>query len=112
MPDALVVWTNPVPGRDAEYNAWYNDIHLPEVLAVPGYVAATRYELSPEPRRMPGVEEYVPAQRYLAIYELEEGADHRKAWDALNAARAGFRMSDDLGDAMAAIFSQRFTLRR
>jgi hypothetical protein len=112
MPDSLVVWTNPVKGRESEYNSWYNEIHLPEVIAVPGFVAATRYELSPEPRRMPGVPEFVPAQRYLAIYELEEGVSHRAAWDALNRARPGFRMSDALGDALASVFSERYSLRR
>jgi hypothetical protein len=46
-----LVFSNPADGRDADYNAWYDDHHVPEVLDhVPGYVAAQRYRCSEHQR--------------------------------------------------------------
>jgi hypothetical protein len=38
---ALMALTNPAADADAEYNRWYNDVHLPDVLssALYDYVA-------------------------------------------------------------------------
>ncbi len=30
------------PAREAEFNAWYDDIDIPDVLAVPGFMRARR----------------------------------------------------------------------
>jgi uncharacterized membrane protein len=63
----FVVLSNPTtPGQEAEYNEWYNKIHIPDVLNVPGFVAAQRFtladaQLGDSPR----------AHRYLALYEIE-----------------------------------------
>jgi len=44
-----------------EFNRWYNDVHVPEILACPGWRSNRRFEcLDGEPR-------------LLAIYELEDG---------------------------------------
>lgn len=44
---------------EEDFNRWYNEKHLPEVLACPGFISAERFECgSGQPR-------------YLAIYELE-----------------------------------------
>lgn len=63
-----LVFSNPADGRDADYNAWYDDHHVPEVLDhVPGYVAAQRYRCSEHQRSTA-----IPCPwRYLTIYELE-----------------------------------------
>jgi hypothetical protein len=57
------VLTAPVAGREDEFNRWYGDTHLPEMLQVPGFVAGRRYALT-------GVG---AADRswFLAIYEIE-----------------------------------------
>jgi hypothetical protein len=40
----LIVESRPSsPDRVDEYNDWYNDTHLPEVVALPGFVSAQRY---------------------------------------------------------------------
>ena len=62
----LAVLSNPTDGNDDEYNAWYDDTHLADVLTVPGFVAARRFALAAP---VPGQDG--PAQRYLAIYEVE-----------------------------------------
>jgi len=43
----FAVLTNPVEGREAEFNAWY-DRHLHDILRLPGLVSAQRFRLSPE----------------------------------------------------------------
>jgi len=63
----FVVLSNPTtPGQEAEYNEWYNKVHIPDVLNVPGFVAAQRFRLA-EAQLGDGK----PDHRYLALYELE-----------------------------------------
>jgi hypothetical protein len=48
-----IILANYVPGRRAEYQKWYDEVHSVEVINVPGHVAMKRGELSPvqiEPR--------------------------------------------------------------
>ena len=60
----MVVQTSPEdPTRDDEYNDWYSNTHVPEVLAIPGFVSARRYRV-----HQPGRE---TVNRYLSIYEVE-----------------------------------------
>jgi hypothetical protein len=58
----FLVISNPVPGREAEYNEWYDRQHMRDVLRVPGFVAAQRFEAAGD-TSLPG--------RYVAIYELQ-----------------------------------------
>lgn len=69
MPKAvMVVLSNPSdPSREDEYNEWYDNVHLPEVCDIPGFVGARRYKLS-EAGLFP-VDPAAPG--YLAIYELD-----------------------------------------
>lgn len=49
-----IILANFTPGREAEYQKWYDEVHGPEVTGVPGKVAMKRGKLSPlqiEPRR-------------------------------------------------------------
>lgn len=59
----LVVQTNPVPGREDEFNLWYGQTHLPDVLKLPGFVSARRYRLA--------TSDASARWQYLAIYEFE-----------------------------------------
>ena len=60
----LVVLTAPASDEvEPDYNAWYTGEHLPDVLAVPGYVRATRYRSVATARQI--------LQPYLALYELD-----------------------------------------
>jgi hypothetical protein len=44
--------------HQAEFNKWYNEVHIPEVLTCPGWLSATRFEsLEGQPQ-------------FLAIYDL------------------------------------------
>jgi hypothetical protein len=62
----LVVYTNPVQGREDEYNAWYDGRHLDDLRNVPGVVAARRFDLFPQQ-----LAEQPQSHKYLALYELE-----------------------------------------
>lgn len=42
----LFVFSNPVAGREDEYNKWYDTQHAPDVVSVPGFVSAQRYVFS------------------------------------------------------------------
>ncbi len=65
----FVVLTNPVSAdAEDEYNDWYNNVHLNDVVAVDGFVSAQRFRivnvdaLGETPQ---------PSHRYLALYEVE-----------------------------------------
>ena len=68
----LVVLSKPVEGREADYNSWYNDQHLHDVLAVPGFVSVERLKRH-------GVPVSSHAWTYCALYEI----DHPRPEDAV-----------------------------
>jgi hypothetical protein len=41
----LFVFANPVAGKDAEFDDWYTNIHIPDLLSLPGPYAAQRFRL-------------------------------------------------------------------
>jgi hypothetical protein len=50
----FIIPANFVAGMEAEYHTWYNEVHMPEVSRVPGFVAMRRGRLSDiqiEPKR-------------------------------------------------------------
>lgn len=51
---------------EAEWNEWYDNVHLPMVLQCPGFVEGIRYEVQ-ESR-------YGPGDGYLTIYQLQSAA--------------------------------------
>ena len=63
----LVVLSNPTDGQDKEYNDWYTNTHLGEILQIPGFKGAKRYKVAARstPLNPP------PKQSYLALYEME-----------------------------------------
>jgi len=48
--------------KEKEFDDWYNDVHLPDVLETPGFIGATRYENS-APKE--------GEAKFLALYEIE-----------------------------------------
>jgi len=99
----FVVMTNPTPGKEAEYNRWYNEQHIPDVLNVPGFVCAQRFRLADTQN---DVNE--KAYKYLALYEIET-SDLPGVFKELAARRgtADIVMSDaiDLKGANACVFT-------
>ncbi len=63
----MVVESEPVdPGAEDEYDRWYREVHIPELLAVPGFAGARRYRI----REDLGHGESHKL-RFLTVYELE-----------------------------------------
>jgi hypothetical protein len=61
----FVVLTSPTAGMEEEFNDWYTNKHLSDVLQLESYVSAQRY------RYVPKSADDVPYRPYLAIYETE-----------------------------------------
>ncbi len=61
----LHVYSNALPGQEDEFERWYRDTHVLEMLRRPGFVACQRYVLSDSQmgRSHP--------HRYLAVWEIE-----------------------------------------
>jgi hypothetical protein len=55
----LMVWAEVPADKEAEFNRWYNEEHVAERLAVPGFLNAARYEA------------VKGGPKHLAVYELE-----------------------------------------
>jgi len=55
----LLTLTEPPPAMEEEFNAWYDQEHFPERLAIPGFRSARRW---------------VCGRSYLATYELDSAA--------------------------------------
>ncbi|KHK89091.1 DUF4286 family protein [Novosphingobium malaysiense] len=59
----LVISSCAKPGREAEYDSWYENTHMGDVLTVPGFLACTRYV-----RAGPGSGDRT---EFVAVYEVE-----------------------------------------
>ena len=90
----FLVLTNPTAGMEDEYNRWYNDQHVPDVLGVDGFVGVQRFKLSAPP----GAPE--PHWGYVAFYEIDRNKV-AEAFKGLEAARGTPKMvmSDALNRA-------------
>ena len=58
----LMVWCDVPADKEAEFNRWYNEEHLAERLAIPGFLSGARYEA------------VKGGPKHLAVYELESPA--------------------------------------
>jgi hypothetical protein len=91
----LLVLTNAVAGKDAAFNDWYSNKHLQDVIAVPGFVSAQRFQVVGEPVKAD------PLYRYCATYDIETD-DPQGAIDEMMK-RAGtdkMPLSDGLDETM------------
>jgi hypothetical protein len=83
MPTVLfVVKATVPPDKEAAFNRWYNEEHVPQVLRYPGLVSARRYRL------VDGEDRY----GYMAVYELQDEATYHRfvASDHMKTLRAEY----------------------
>ncbi len=71
----LIVYTSPADGREDEYNAWYDDVHLAEFSALPGVINGRRFKVAANDAAAKPV--------YAAVYELSAHPD--QVFGAMNA---------------------------
>jgi hypothetical protein len=96
----LMVFANAKPGRDEEFNDWYNAVHLQDLLDIPGVVRGERFRAAAaSSARVPAAE-----HQFLAVYEIDGDVDAVLA--ELNARVADGRMViDDSVDPNGARFT-------
>lgn len=96
----VLVLSDPVEGREQEYNEWYSGLHIDETLETPGWTAARRFELAKDQ-----LSENLPKQRYLALYELST-EDAGVAIEDLRTRSSGFTPSDAISsDDVVGVFT-------
>ena len=61
----LAVQTECTPGQEKAFHEWYDQVHVADVLKVPGFVRGQRFEA------IPGLRGELPANRFFALYEFE-----------------------------------------
>jgi hypothetical protein len=61
----FLVLTNAKAGREDEFNDWYTNTHLDDILRLDGFVAAQRFRIVEDAHQTP------PPHRYMALYEIE-----------------------------------------
>jgi hypothetical protein len=86
----FIVHTNPVEGREAEFEEWYSQRHLRDVVQIPGFVRARRYRLSES--------QFAPLEdfRYVAVYEIDGSPS-----DAMRALRHAIKAGLEVSTSMA-----------
>jgi hypothetical protein len=68
MSAILLAILTPAPGRESEFNSWYDNTHAIEALATPGLASIARYRVA-DVLLFPGIE--LPAP-YITLYELDD----------------------------------------
>jgi hypothetical protein len=68
----LIALSNSVEGRDDEFNKWYNEVHVPDMLTVEGVLNCTRARFSDV--------KFLPNSRfegysYITLYDVEANDD-------------------------------------
>ncbi len=62
----MVVFSNAVEGKDKDFNDWYQNTHLQQIVSIKGFTKAQRFRF--HGNIVPGAPD--PA-RYMAIYDVE-----------------------------------------
>jgi hypothetical protein len=91
----LIVYTSPADGREDDYHAWYDDVHLAEFSALPGVISGRRFKVAAaDPAAKPV---------YAALYELSSPPD--QVFGAMNAAikDGSMHMSDAVDAASLSV---------
>ena len=76
------------PSREKDFSDWYNNIHLPDILEIPGFMHAAFYENTNTSEGQ---------SKFLAIYEIETddlAGTMTKFEEVVNARGKQGRMSD------------------
>lgn len=100
----MIAFSRPASAeQEAEYNNWYSNIHLPEVMKIKGVIGARRYKTADikPPEGISG-----RTHPYVAIYELSatNEAELEMVMNALDATMqaGGFTLTDTMDDTGSA----------
>lgn len=91
----MVVTSSAKPGREDDYNAWYDGTHLAEICSLPGVTSGRRYDAiaaTPHPQPTP----------YMAIYEIEAEDPTSVLAEMMRRSQAGEMSMNDALDTESA----------
>ncbi|MBI4189854.1 MAG: hypothetical protein HY525_04880 [Betaproteobacteria bacterium] len=69
----LLLRFNIVAEKEDELNKWYDEVHLPSVVACPGFLSGRRFRANTLPTKAKGINVGKVA-KYMTLYELESPA--------------------------------------
>jgi heme-degrading monooxygenase HmoA len=79
----LIVQMDMAEEKEEEFNKWYNEKHIPEILRVKGFVSGKRYKAAKG------------SPKYLAVYEFENAEVIKDAMKDEEFAKAGKDFQDN-----------------
>ena len=86
----MIMFSQAVEGREADYESWYDDTHIPDMLQVPGFVAAQRFRIV---KNVVGETNFP----FCTIYELEADSADAALGAMFGAMQGGkMQMSDSV----------------
>jgi len=92
----LLAMTNPVPGKDAEYNDWYNNVAYPTYKSLPGLIPLGRFKAVDVPHMFPF--EMDNQFQYLSMYyfETDDAVKFMETIKATFADRPDYHFGEDI----------------
>jgi hypothetical protein len=92
------------PDDEVEFTTWYDEVHIPATLRLPGFVRASRYRLAAQ-QIAPALADEL-GYRYVVIYEVDVDRldEARAALADLSASTPGFSSTTMAGDVRVAAF--------
>ena len=78
----LLTFSDPVEGQEAEYDDWYQNVHLPQVCRIPGIRSAQRFRL------VDTGDAKSEGPRNVAVYQLD-GDPQQVFQEMIGQARSG-----------------------
>lgn len=92
----LLAMTNPVPGKDAEYNDWYNTVAYPTYKSLPGLIPLGRFKAVDVPHMFPF--EMDNQFQYLSMYyfETDDAVKFMETIKATFADRPAYHFGEDI----------------
>ena len=100
-----IALTNVVsPEEEVAFVRWYDEVHIPATLGLPGFVRASRYRLAAQ-QIAPTLADQL-GYRYLVIYEVDVDRidDARAGLAEIAAATPGYSSATMAGDVRVAAF--------
>jgi len=92
----LLALTNPMPGREAEYNQWYDTVAYPTYKSLPGLVPLGRFKAVDVPDMFPFQMKNEFAYLSLYYFETEDAETFMEKLKATFADRPEYSLSDDI----------------
>ena len=92
----MLAFSNPIAGREQEYNDWYENVALPTYRKVPGMAHIGRFMLADTPKNFPF--EMNSKWKYVSAYtfETDDFSKFRECSVQAIAASESYYFSDDI----------------